>query len=450
MADTNIILKFQKAMAAIQKQLDFQSNYRVFLDKLLSAYSRDPEIFEQSYRALIPKLFRPEWANFDTDFKNEYNNVVDVVNDLYKDLGADVNRDFMTIKNIERVNATRMGNFEQRAIELIQRKVRDGLFQNYSVEELERSLIGSGVEPYANTIARTQIKGYGRESKYTKANIGQVFYYEYVGQLRITTRPFCRDMLGKTLHIDEINELDNSFVSKTGKVYQQLQPVITYGGGWNCIHDWEPDPFYKPPKQKVRNKFIPARTIKDAEDWAVQNEIARKVNYKGLTLELANKTNQQIFKRKREYDIIFDRIRISDIKKTDALMTTETEFVPNKITSNTLIINKNRLKSIGDNSLGSDDINKGIKKLFNIKWWTVENYEQAIDHELGHYLTNLDAHKLGKNFNAPEMEFFISKVSQINGFETLAEMFNYYLKNGKSNFTTEMLEFFNKFMRIQI
>jgi len=246
MADNNIIRKFQKAMLQIQKQLSFKASYKTFLDKLLSAFSRDPELFKQNYPTVIKNLFKAEWQNFDKEFIGQYDKVINIVNDLYKDLGEEVNRDLIKIKNIEKVNETRLGKFEDKAIEVIQKKVRQGLFTNQSVDELAQSLKTSGVDFYANTIARTQINGYARESKNVKANIAQVFYYEYVGQRRPTTRPFCDEMLGQTLSIDEINRLDNSFVSKSGKVYKQLQPVITYCGGWNCIHNWEPDPFFKP------------------------------------------------------------------------------------------------------------------------------------------------------------------------------------------------------------
>ena len=116
--------------------------------------------------------------------------------------------------------------------------MRTGIVDKLSLKDFSDKIkqVDDVVAGYSETIAKTQMKGYGRALKYEKANIGEVFYYEYVNPLHDNSRQFCIDHVGNTYHIDVINKMQNGA--------KQLKPVIDYCGGWNCNHDWEPDPFY--------------------------------------------------------------------------------------------------------------------------------------------------------------------------------------------------------------
>lgn len=197
----------------------------------------------------VQKIFSPEFAEFTDKIFTKYDNIIEKVNELYKNLSEDINRDTEKILAIEEIIKTNIGKYETNEIERISYFTRKAILDDLSSNELKLKLerIGGRVANYSNTIARSQIAGYGRESKNTKAEIGGVLYAEYVGNITENTRTFCIERLSGTsprgdnhYHINEINELNNG--------PRQLKPVITYCGGWNCNHDWEWDPFYKADK----------------------------------------------------------------------------------------------------------------------------------------------------------------------------------------------------------
>ena len=94
-------------------------------------------------------------------------------------------------------------------------------------------------------IASTLLKSYGRYWLFEESKKANVLYFRYAGIIRqfnnkILSRSFCTKLLnasqeGIRWHINEINNMKNG----------QLEPVILFCGGWNCHHDWEPDPFYR-------------------------------------------------------------------------------------------------------------------------------------------------------------------------------------------------------------
>jgi len=239
MVDKQRAKKFREDMAALQRELKFGSRMAVIQDKLLDYLARtkiEPKYLRELINVIEPN-FRPEFQKFINDTLKKYNNILDIVNDYYSDLGVDIQRDFSRIKAIEIITRARMGEYEQKAIREIARQLRKGLLDKKSYKKIAKDLakVGEKVSFYSETIARTQVKAYGQAAVTEKANIAQVFAYEYIGIIRRNTRLFCRHTVGKTLHIDDIRRMRNG----------QLEPVITYRGGWNCHHDWEPDPFVK-------------------------------------------------------------------------------------------------------------------------------------------------------------------------------------------------------------
>jgi ribosomal protein L31E len=54
------------------------------------------------------------------------------------------------------------------------------------------------------------------------------------------------------------------------------------------------------PKSPQVQKFVPSKTIKQAESWALKNKVAKHVDYKGFSVDLANEFNEEIYKLKEE------------------------------------------------------------------------------------------------------------------------------------------------------
>jgi len=231
------LAEFRRELAALQNALSFDEHYRVIKAKFLDALARGQfqDMSQRQAERFIDTFFKPEHAKFVKKIFSTFNDVLDLLNTLYQDLGVEVKRDFTKIRAIEAINRTRLGDYEEKSVQAIARAIRQGIAHGDNFRKITRRLIGidEKVTMYADTIARTQVKGYARTAKAEKARLGEVFFYEYVGIIRRTTRPFCLALIGTAHHIDRIQKMRNG----------NLNPVLQYCGGWNCHHDWEPDPF---------------------------------------------------------------------------------------------------------------------------------------------------------------------------------------------------------------
>lgn len=161
--------------------------------------------------------------------------VLDSVNGLYDDIGDDINRSFPVIYATEEALAQDLGSWEEDVAISMQKAVRKAVTTGQSIDDLEKVIAGISERSalFARAIARTQLRVVARVAKVEKARIAEVFFYQYVGNVRGVTRAFCRTMAGTTHHVDTIHQLRNG----------NKEPVLTNCGGWNCVHDWEPDPF---------------------------------------------------------------------------------------------------------------------------------------------------------------------------------------------------------------
>ena len=171
---------------------------------------------------------------FDSIFE-EYEDIIEIVNLHYDDLGVDISRDFERLRAYELTTRQEIGDYQETVERLIHQATREGLVKGDSVGELSRRIgqAGEKASRYAQTLAKTQLKTAGRVAKAEKARRAGVEYFEYVGIVRSSTRPFCRAMVGTTHSAENIRRMRNG----------NREPVIYHCGGWNCIHDWEPDPF---------------------------------------------------------------------------------------------------------------------------------------------------------------------------------------------------------------
>lgn len=239
--DDRILREFRQAMKQIYKQLSPLEFLQVVKDKIVDYINRNPKADPVELKQAINEIFKPEMAKWMTDVNKTYNDVIDVVNSAYSGLAGDMRRELVKLQRIEKLNTLKFKTYSERTISHISTSLvtsfKDELTYQETVSLLEREKEIAAHE--AHTIATTGMRGYARAAKNEKANLAEVFYYEYVGPLRLLSRDFCKTMIGKTLHITEINKLKESEV---GPAF--ISPCIIFCGGWNCGHDWEPDPFF--------------------------------------------------------------------------------------------------------------------------------------------------------------------------------------------------------------
>lgn len=233
---------FNAEIAELQDSLEFETFYEVFKAKLFdwvsSLGSSGPDYSQRLLAREVSQLFSPELAKYANDILGSYNTVLERLNDRYEDLGNNVERDFSRVRAIEKLTEARLGQYKKSTVASIAKVLRADLLAGENSKTIAKNLrakVDGKANFYADTIARTGVKGYSRAAKYEKALIGEVFFLEYVGIIRKGTREFCRIMRGTTHHIDDIKRMKNG----------NLEPVETFCGGWRCHHDWEPDPFAK-------------------------------------------------------------------------------------------------------------------------------------------------------------------------------------------------------------
>ncbi len=242
--------KYRREIEQIEKDLKFGQHYKVIESKLLDLYGQlDPDASNTEIRNKVMRIFDPKFSEFLNDVDSKYDEIVKIVNDLYKDLGVDIQRDMKKVKAIEQANLLDIGRYSNAAKRKLVKATREGLIKKLPHKELAKlykkkmgkELKEEGFEFHAETWARTQAKGYGQSLKMQKANIAEVFWYDYVGIFRpAVTRAKCKEcLMKKHLHINFINEQD-------GETWPgQKKPFSIYCGGWNCVHHLEPNPFYK-------------------------------------------------------------------------------------------------------------------------------------------------------------------------------------------------------------
>jgi len=230
--------KFLKEMKALRDNLSIENYYRSFNAKLLNYLDKNKMdgASLREFRKVVERFYNPEFRHFADDCFRQYNDLMDMTNTLYADLGPAVSRDFTKIKAIEKINRTRLGEYRDASAQEIAWRVREGIAKGYSATDLSKYLqpIDDKVQYYAHTIAKTQSSGYAQECKNEKSRIAEVFLFEFTGPgLRDNSHAFCVCMYLVTCHIDDIEQMLNG----TG------MPVLTYKGGFNCVHVFEPDPF---------------------------------------------------------------------------------------------------------------------------------------------------------------------------------------------------------------
>lgn len=113
-----------------------------------------------------------------------------------------------------------------------------GVVKSKSLENLKGIITGEypwgsklgRYEWHAGTYARTAHFAASREMKAQQADDLGVENFLYVGPNDSKTRSFCSERVGKVFTRKQIEAMDNG----------QGLSVRTYGGGWNCRHDWVP------------------------------------------------------------------------------------------------------------------------------------------------------------------------------------------------------------------
>lgn len=231
---------YLKAVAEVLNGLAIDDHYDQFKFQIVQLLKENA--FSDADLKAIKKAIKPylkeEMSKFWNETTQAYDDVLDVVNTHWADMGPEMSMDSARLAGVGKVARGYLGDYERETVKKIARAVAKGQKNNgtWRTVAKEISKIDKQAKHYANTIARTQVKAVSRSALVEKAKRAGVDWYKYVGIKRDSIRDFCRKHLNKHYTLAQIQAMRNG----------NREPVELYAGGWNCIHDWLPDPFYKP------------------------------------------------------------------------------------------------------------------------------------------------------------------------------------------------------------
>jgi hypothetical protein len=197
--------------------------------------------------------------------------------------------------------------------------------------------------------------------------------------------------------------------------------------------------------------WYPARSIKEAEAFALEKGLAKEVKYSGLDLEAVNSTNKTLFLIKERFGLGYDKIKT--VKKTGrkATITAASNraiLEGDTVTSQELHINTNFFSAYKNKA----EIDASILAENKRNWWVARRYEDIITHEVGHFLTVENTYKVPSSL-AKLMRVKDPGKLSIYGTtsldESMAEIFSLYMREN-GNIDKELINLFNKYSKIQL
>lgn len=234
--------KFKREMSKLMNEIDGDI-FHTMDAKLADFIAKNPGAPRYEMELFVQELFPKKMVQFSKQIFDTYDQTLDIVNSLYDNLGTDISRELFSVRALEKVNTQYLGALTDKETGYIAKKMEEFATQDMTVKELTKSIaeVSDTVKFHAETLAKTQVKGYGRNLKWEKALIAEVDYFRYVDStLRPNSHEFCikqvaRAEQGISVSLKEIKGMSNG----------TYLPVFQYCGGFRCLHDWEPDPFYK-------------------------------------------------------------------------------------------------------------------------------------------------------------------------------------------------------------
>ncbi len=247
MADEQTKLKaiIKKELQATDSEIElFSKSLDSFLFKQLSKLLGPLEVkdykaaeFQQVLGSLKANLDAAGLEQLLNRIDNIYGRQIEYVRDYFSNMGKDKifsDIDLDIIQNlisydVEKVT-TRVSEYVTDVKKTFQTAVLSGEVPNFNTAHEK---YGPRVEADITTELNTAVQGFSRAVTAGKAKDLGFDLFIYIGPDDDVTRDFCTQVLSKDPPIyttDEIDALDN----------RQGLSVMTFGGGYNCRHQWRP------------------------------------------------------------------------------------------------------------------------------------------------------------------------------------------------------------------
>ena len=155
-------------------------------------------------------------------FEDMVTNIRSHINGVYKRSNvAEIN------ELVDFINENKFDNAKRAEIEEAVRK----LHTQYASDRA-----GNNLRRYASQIAHDSVMQFHGQFTVAKAKDAGLTHYRYTGTLVRDSRPFCRDMLNKTLTENEIRDIWNN----QGWQGKSTGDPFIVRGGYRCRHTWIP------------------------------------------------------------------------------------------------------------------------------------------------------------------------------------------------------------------
>lgn len=191
-------------------------------------------LIRESMRLVMRSMTVNGYSAAVRDFLDEFSIQRETVDAIFRELGVPIvwNRQDLLLEH-QMVGATHqelMGLVEGASARLAQRvRTAVGVADFGEVADLVDGALGT-TQGEARTIADTGINAYFRKLNNKKNAEAEITKFYYAGPNDILTRPFCGELIseGRVFTAEEIAGMDN----------EQDLDVMTFGGGYNCRHQW--------------------------------------------------------------------------------------------------------------------------------------------------------------------------------------------------------------------
>ena len=184
------------------------------------SFSGFEDIAERFLKVINDEVYQSTIAG--RPFEDMVSNIRSHINGVYKQSNVvEIN------ELVDFINENKFDNAKKAEIEEAVRK----LHTQYASDRA-----GNNLRRYASQIAHDSVMQFHGQFTVAKAKDAGLTHYRYTGTLVRDSRPFCRDMLNKTLTENEIRDIWNN----QGWQGKSTGDPFIVRGGYRCRHTWIP------------------------------------------------------------------------------------------------------------------------------------------------------------------------------------------------------------------
>lgn len=215
---------------------DYQPKLIKRLTKLLIDQSEDlRDATEKQRNDLLRKTFNNAgYGKYWNVVQNGFDQILTFQNEHWQNNTSEntsLGRSNTRLISLEKIQFKRFGALGKDAITELEKTFKSAAADDWTKQRLIDAIIpiGGKAGTYAGAIADSSLRGWDRTISGTKAEIAGVDKAIYDGPaLRENSHPFCIENYQLEFTMEEIMGMSNG----------QLDPVISFGGGYNCVHRW--------------------------------------------------------------------------------------------------------------------------------------------------------------------------------------------------------------------